>query len=106
MRRCLLVLRGAAGHAHVADHARGACISTFPPVRSHAGRVTMRDAGVRIDGRLAYRCGDTSRPLVEQTIGAALRAAAAEVPDRAAVVEGAPGPGPRRRLSYAELLGH
>ena len=43
---------------------------------------------------------------MEQTIGDALRAAAAEVPDRPAVVEGSPGPGPRRRLSYAELLGH
>ena len=65
----------------------------------------MRDAGGRIDERLSYRCGDTSRPLVEETIGDALRAAAAEVPDRPAVVEGSPGPGPRRRLSYAELLG-
>jgi fatty-acyl-CoA synthase len=43
--------------------------------------------------------------LVEETIGDALRTAAAEVPDRPAVVEGSPGPGPRRRLSYAELLG-
>ena len=41
---------------------------------------------------------------MEQTIGDALRAAAAEVPDRPAVVEGSPGPGLRRRLSYAELL--
>ena len=68
-------------------------------------RVAMTDAGGRIDERLSYRCGDRSRPLVEETIGDALRAAAAEVPDRPAVVEGSPGPGPRRRLSYAELLG-
>jgi acyl-CoA synthetase (AMP-forming)/AMP-acid ligase II len=64
----------------------------------------MRDAGGRIDERLSYRCGDTSRPLVEETIGDALRAAAAEVPDRRAIAEGSPGPGPRRTLSYAELL--
>jgi len=84
--------------------ARAACVSTSPLVRSHAVRVATRDAGGRIDGQLSYRCGDTSRPLVEQTIGDALRAAAAEVPDRPAVVEGSPGPGLRRRLSYAELL--
>jgi len=53
---------------------------------------------------LSYRCGDTSTPLVPQTIGAALRAAAAEVPDRRAIVEGTPGPAPRRTLTYAELL--
>jgi fatty-acyl-CoA synthase len=65
----------------------------------------MKDAGGRIDERLSYRCGNTSRPLVQETIGDALRAAAAEAPDRRAIVEGAPGPGPRRTLSYAELLG-
>ena len=39
----------------------------------------------------SYRRGDTSVPLSEQTIGDALRAAAAADPDRRAVVEGAPG---------------
>lgn len=60
------------------------------------------DAGV-LEG-ISYRYGDTSVPLVEQTIGDALRAAAARSPDCRAVVEGTPGPGPRRELSYAQLL--
>jgi len=34
-----------------------ACVSTLPPVRSHAVRVVMRDAGGRIDERLSFRCG-------------------------------------------------
>ncbi|GAA4909246.1 fatty-acyl-CoA synthase [Actinomycetospora succinea] len=53
----------------------------------------------------SYRSGDTSAPLSEQTIGDALREAAAAAPDRRAVVEGAPGPGPLRTLTYGELLG-
>ncbi len=53
---------------------------------------------------LSYRRGDTASPLVEQTVGDALRAAAAAHPDRTAVVEGTPGAGPRRELTYAELL--
>jgi fatty-acyl-CoA synthase len=53
---------------------------------------------------LSYRAGDTSSPLTPQTIGDALRAAAAEVPDRRAIVEGTPGPAPRRTLTYGELL--
>ncbi|MEJ2864906.1 AMP-binding protein [Actinomycetospora flava] len=52
----------------------------------------------------SYRSGDTSAPLSEQTIGDALREAAAAGPDRRAVVEGAPGPGPLRTLTYGELL--
>ncbi|MDD7937755.1 AMP-binding protein [Actinomycetospora lutea] len=52
----------------------------------------------------SYRSGDTSMPLSEQTIGDALREAAAADPDRRAVVEGAPGPGPSRTLTYGELL--
>jgi fatty-acyl-CoA synthase len=55
-------------------------------------------------GALSYRRGDTSTPLVEQTIGDALRAAAAASPDRTAVVEGTPGRAPRRQLTFAELL--
>jgi fatty-acyl-CoA synthase len=39
------------------------------------------------------------------TVGDALREVAAAVPDRTALVEGAPDPAARRRWSYAELLG-
>src|SRR5947209_4744204 len=53
---------------------------------------------------LAYWPADTSVALLDQTVGDALRAAAAEAPERVAIVEGAPGPGPRRKLTYAELL--
>jgi fatty-acyl-CoA synthase len=42
--------------------------------------------------------------LLEQTVGDALRAAAAEAAGHIAIVEGTPGPGPRRKLTYAELL--
>jgi fatty-acyl-CoA synthase len=55
-------------------------------------------------GRMSYQQGDTERPVIEQTIGEALRAAAAAAPQRVAVVEGTPGPAARRRLTYAELL--
>jgi fatty-acyl-CoA synthase len=62
-------------------------------------------AAANIDvGDLSYRSGDTSIPLVPRTVGDALRAAAAAVPDRRAIVEGTPGPAPRRALTYAELL--
>jgi fatty-acyl-CoA synthase len=53
---------------------------------------------------LAYGPADTSVALLEQTVGDALRAAAAEAPGHVAIVEGTPGPRPRRKLTYAELL--
>ncbi|MGQ0574023.1 MAG: AMP-binding protein [Pseudonocardia sp.] len=53
---------------------------------------------------LAYRPADTSVPLLELTVGDALRAAAAEAPARTAVVEGAVDPAERRSLTYAELV--
>ncbi|HTF50418.1 MAG TPA: AMP-binding protein [Pseudonocardia sp.] len=53
---------------------------------------------------LAYRPADTSVALLDQTVGDALRAAAAEAPDRVAIVEGSPGPGPRRAMTYGDLL--
>jgi fatty-acyl-CoA synthase len=52
----------------------------------------------------SYRRGDTAVPLPAETIGDALRAAAAAAPERVGVVEGAPGSGPRRQLTFAELL--
>ena len=51
---------------------------------------------------LAYRPADTTTPLLEQTVGDILRAAAAAAPDRVAVLD--VGPGGRRAVTYAELL--
>jgi fatty-acyl-CoA synthase len=51
---------------------------------------------------LAYRSADTTTPLLEQTVGDVLRAAAAAAPDRVAVLEA--GPAGRRAVTYAELL--
>jgi len=50
----------------------------------------------------AYRPADTTTPLLEQTVGDVLRAAAAAAPDRVAVLE--VGPDGRRAVTYAELL--
>jgi fatty-acyl-CoA synthase len=47
---------------------------------------------------------DASRPLLDWTLGDALRSAAAEFADRCALVEGVADPARRRRWSYAELL--
>jgi fatty-acyl-CoA synthase len=56
--------------------------------------------------RLASSCwpADRGEPLLETTVGGLLRAAAAEVPGRLALVEGSPGPAVRRTWTYAELL--
>jgi fatty-acyl-CoA synthase len=53
---------------------------------------------------LSYRPADTSVDLVDQSIGDALREAAAESPDSVALVEGSPKASSRRQLTYAELL--
>ena len=50
----------------------------------------------------SYVAADTSSPLLETTVGGLLREAAADSPDRIALVEGVPGS--RRRWTYAELL--
>ncbi|MCQ6281660.1 AMP-binding protein [Bacillus sp. EB600] len=52
----------------------------------------------------SYWPADTSRPLLDWTLGQALREAAAEVPDRIALVEGIPDAKKRRRWTYAQLL--
>jgi fatty-acyl-CoA synthase len=52
----------------------------------------------------SYWPADTSRPLIDWTLGQALREAARQVPDRIALVDGATDPALRRRWTYAQLL--
>ncbi len=52
----------------------------------------------------SHRPADRSVPLLRQTVGGLLRAVAAEVPDRIALVDGQPDPAARRRWTYAQLL--
>lgn len=52
----------------------------------------------------SYWPADTSRKLRGWSVGEELRKAAAEVPDRIALVEGVADPGKRRRWTYAQLL--
>ena len=52
----------------------------------------------------SYWPADFSQPVVDVTVGDALRGAAAEAPRTTALVEGAVDPAARRRWSYAELL--
>jgi fatty-acyl-CoA synthase len=52
----------------------------------------------------SYWPADTSRPLLEWTLGDALKAAAADAPERLALVEGRADPTHSRRWTYAQLL--
>jgi fatty-acyl-CoA synthase len=52
----------------------------------------------------SYWAADTSRTLLQSTIGEELRKAASEFPDRLAMVEGILDESKRRRWTYAELL--
>jgi acyl-CoA synthetase (AMP-forming)/AMP-acid ligase II len=52
----------------------------------------------------SYWPADRSQPVLDLTVGDALRDAAAEAPHAIALVEGAVDPAARRRWSYAELL--
>jgi fatty-acyl-CoA synthase len=52
----------------------------------------------------SYWPADRREPLLDITVGDLLRAAAAEVPARLALVEGSPDPAARRTWTYAELL--
>ena len=52
----------------------------------------------------SYWPADTSEPVLETTVGAVLRAAAAAAPGRLAMVGGLPDPAERKRWTYAELL--
>ncbi len=53
---------------------------------------------------LAHWDADRSQPVLETTCGSVLREAARLAPDLTALVAGTPGPGPRRRWTYAQLL--
>ena len=53
---------------------------------------------------LSHAVGETDSPLVDLTIGQLLRDAAAETPDRLALIEGIPDVGARRQWTYAEFL--
>ena len=52
----------------------------------------------------SYWAADHSQPVLDLTVGEALREAAAEAPHTTALVEGAADPAARRRWSYAGLL--
>ena len=52
----------------------------------------------------SYWPKDESEPVVDTTVGQLLRDAAADAPDRTALIAGVPDPGQRRRWTYAELL--
>jgi fatty-acyl-CoA synthase len=58
----------------------------------------------RVARRLSEWEADRSEPVLESTVGDALREAAAIAPDLTALVEGAPAGQARRRWTYAELL--
>ena len=49
-------------------------------------------------------CADTGEPILETTVGGALRAAAERAPDRVALIAGEADPARRRQWSYGELL--
>jgi acyl-CoA synthetase (AMP-forming)/AMP-acid ligase II len=53
---------------------------------------------------ISYWAADGSQPVLDLTVGDALREAAATAPHTTALVEGAPDPARRRRWSYAGLL--
>ena len=64
------------------------------------GQRTMRDPSTK-----SYWPADTSAPIVDWTVGEALRRVAAEAPETTALVAGAPNPKERRRWRYEDLLG-
>ena len=57
-----------------------------------------------VASRLAYEPADAREPVLDITIGDALRAAAARWPDRPALIEGLPKPALRRRWTFAQAL--
>jgi fatty-acyl-CoA synthase len=68
-------------------------------------RLTRDDAGGRMPALTdSYWPADDTLPILEETVGGLLRRAAAEVPDRVALVDAVPDPAQRRSWTYAELL--
>ena len=57
-----------------------------------------------ITSSASYQRADSSRPVLETTVGGVLREAAERAAGTVALVEGTPDPGSRRRWSYADLL--
>ena len=57
-----------------------------------------------ITSSASYQPADSSRPVLETTVGGVLREAAEQAAGTIALVEGTPDPGRRRRWSYAGLL--
>lgn len=70
------------------------------------GRFILKKDNIYSKARLteSYWPADTSRPLLDWTLGQALREVAAEIPDQIALVEGIPDPTQRRRWTYSQLL--
>ena len=52
----------------------------------------------------SYLSADRSEPVLETTVGDALRRTAAEHPERTALIEGSPDPGSRQHWTYGELV--
>src|SRR3954452_16923505 len=70
------------------------------------GRFILKKDNIYSTTRLteSYWPADTSRPLLDWTLGQALREVAAEIPDQVALVEGISDPSQRRRWTYGQLL--
>jgi fatty-acyl-CoA synthase len=58
----------------------------------------------QVTASASYQPADSSRPVLETTVGGVLREAAERAAGRLALVEGTPDSGLRRRWSYADLL--
>jgi long-chain acyl-CoA synthetase len=66
-------------------------------------RTATEDAMSEITSSASYQRADSSRPVLETTVGGVLREAAERAAGTIALVEGTPDPRPRR-WSYADLL--
>src|SRR6478672_634535 len=75
-----------------------------PPARPQGGSMRHDPSYRRRRLATSHWPADGSRPLLDWTLGDALRHAAAEVPDRTALVEARADRADGRRWTYAELL--